>query len=146
MSDAYGGISTLNRLRDVGLKVAIDDFGTGYSSFSYLKRFSASRLKIDRSFVKDVTTNADDAAIVEAIVAMAKLLRVEVTAEGVETLEQADFFRRLGCAEAQGLYFGKPLEANQVRRMLRRVHLGRGQIETGSSGDESKPQMLTDSQ
>lgn len=146
MSDAYGGISTLNRLRDIGLKVAIDDFGTGYSSFSYLKRFSASRLKIDRSFVKDVTANADDAAIVEAIVAMAKLLRVEVTAEGVETLEQADFFRRLGCAEAQGLYFGKPLEANQVRRMLRRVRLGRGQIEAGASGDESKPQVLTDSQ
>jgi diguanylate cyclase (GGDEF)-like protein/PAS domain S-box-containing protein len=146
MSDAYGGISTLNRLREIGLKVAIDDFGTGYSSFSYLKRFSASRLKIDRSFVKDVTANADDAAIVEAIVAMAKLLRVAVTAEGVESLEQADFFRRLGCAEAQGLYFGKPLEANQVRRMLRRVHLGRNQKESGSSGDGSKPQVFTDSQ
>jgi EAL domain-containing protein (putative c-di-GMP-specific phosphodiesterase class I) len=145
MSDAYGSISTLQGLMNLGLEVAIDDFGTGYSSFNYLKRFSASRLKIDRSFVKDVTTNADDAAIVEAIVAMAKLLRVEVTAEGVESVGQADFFRQLDCAEAQGLYFGKPVEAKQVRRMLRRVRLARSQEDAGSLHDGSNAQANLDS-
>jgi len=121
MSDAFGGITTLHRLMDLGLKVAIDDFGTGYSSFSYLKRFEVSRLKIDRSFVKDVTVNSDDAAIVRAIISMAKFLHVELTAEGVETARQASFFRQHGCIESQGFYFGKPMESTQVNRLLKGI-------------------------
>ena len=133
MSDAYGGISTLHRLMDLGLKVAIDDFGTGYSSFSYLKRFAVSRLKIDRLFVKDVISNQDDAAIVQAIISMARLLRMQLTVEGVETVEQANYFRRHSCAESQGLYFGEPVEARQVERLLQRSRLTPQAVNTSTS-------------
>ena len=102
-------VTTLNALHDMGIYIAIDDFGTGYSSLSYLKRFPIDILKIDQSFVRDVTTNPDDAEIVKAIVAMAHSLRMNVVAEGVETQAQLELLRRLDCEEVQGYLFSPPL-------------------------------------
>ena len=96
-------------LRQDGIGISIDDFGTGYSSLSYLKRFPVDKIKIDKSFVRDVTTDPEDAALCEAIIAMAHHLGLKVVAEGVETLAQWDFLRRSGCDYAQGYYFSKPM-------------------------------------
>ncbi|MCP5417483.1 MAG: EAL domain-containing protein [Chromatiaceae bacterium] len=118
MSDSFGDLATLQRLRDMGLKIAIDDFGTGYSSFSYLKRMDVSRLKIDRSFVKDLTAGSSDAAIVQAIISMARSLRMELTAEGIETVAQARFFELQGNIAAQGFYFSQPTTAEEIAQLL----------------------------
>jgi diguanylate cyclase (GGDEF)-like protein/PAS domain S-box-containing protein len=109
---------TLSRLKDMGLAISIDDFGTGYSSLSYLKRFPIDCLKIDRTFVRDIATDPDDAAIVTAIITMAQSLKLDVVAEGVENQEQLDFLRARGCAAAQGFFFSRPLPAEAVRSML----------------------------
>jgi diguanylate cyclase (GGDEF)-like protein len=111
MHQAEDTVHTLARLHEMGVRLAIDDFGTGYSSLSYLKRFPIHTLKIDRSFVQDIGTDPDDAAIVTAIVAMARGLKVSVTAEGVETEQQAMFLRSLSCDLAQGFHFGPPMPA-----------------------------------
>jgi EAL domain-containing protein (putative c-di-GMP-specific phosphodiesterase class I) len=111
MSQADSTVVLLERLHQLGVGVSIDDFGTGYSSLAYLKRFPVQSIKIDQSFVRDVTTDADDAAIVTAVVAMAKSLKLKVIAEGVEKKEQLDFLTTLQCDEYQGYYFGRPVPA-----------------------------------
>ena len=108
------------RLRMIGVRLAIDDFGTGYSSLDYLRSFRVSRLKIDRRFINDVTTSADDAAIVRATIGLAHELGIEVVAEGVETARQRDFLLAAGCKLAQGYYFGKPVPATAASELLRR--------------------------
>jgi len=110
----------LNGLKDMGLKLAIDDFGTGYSSLSYLRQFPVTKLKIDRSFIREVELNPDDAAITAAIISMAKVLGLKVIAEGVENEAQLLFLAEHMCDEVQGYYFSRPLNAQNVERMLRK--------------------------
>ncbi len=112
-------IEILNQLSERGVRIAIDDFGTGYSSLSYLKKFPINALKIDRSFIKDVTLDPDSAAIVTAIIAMAKNLKVKVIAEGVETSEQLEFLRKYGCDEIQGYLFSRPVPPEDFVELLR---------------------------
>ena len=110
MDDPLAAIAVMNDLHDRGIKLSIDDFGTGYSSLSYLKKFRASKLKIDQSFVRDITIDAEDRAIVSAIISMAESLGMSTIAEGVETAGQLDFLRERGCTEVQGYYFSRPLK------------------------------------
>ena len=117
MQHAERSSAILRRLHEIGVQLSIDDFGTGYSSLAYLKRFPVQRLKIDKSFVRDITADADDAAIVTAVIAMAKSLKLKVVAEGVETKEQLAFLARLRCDEYQGYYFSKPLPAAEFAHL-----------------------------
>lgn len=111
MYDPHAAINIMNDLHKRSIKIAIDDFGTGYSSLSYLKKFNISKLKIDKSFVDDITTDPDDKAIVGAIINMAHSLNLNVIAEGVETYEQLQQLSVLGCDEIQGYYYSKPLNS-----------------------------------
>ncbi|OGT01680.1 MAG: diguanylate cyclase [Gallionellales bacterium RBG_16_57_15] len=118
MKNVDATIATLKKLHDVGVQFSIDDFGTGYSSLSYLKRFPINTLKIDKSFVDDITTNDDDAAIVSAIIALGYSLGLNVIAEGVETVEQLKYLRRMKCNEMQGYLFSRPVPAEEMTNML----------------------------
>jgi len=119
MKDLDNAIATLHVLKSMGVQLAIDDFGTGYSSLSHLKRFPVDRLKIDQSFVRDITTNPDDAAITLAIIAMAHNMRLKVIAEGVETEEQFNYLKSRSCDEIQGYYFSHPLPADEITSVLK---------------------------
>jgi diguanylate cyclase (GGDEF)-like protein len=118
MKNAESAVRTLGELKALGVKIAIDDFGTGYSSLGYLKRLPIDTLKIDRSFVRDVTTDADDAALVMAIITLAHNLRLKVIAEGVETEEQRRFLHLLRCDEWQGYLCSKPLPGEAFEELL----------------------------
>lgn len=120
MHDADGATLVLERLCSMGVWLSIDDFGTGYSSLSYLKRFHLDTLKIDRSFVRDLSVDADDAAIVRSIIVLAHSLRLNVIAEGVETADQLAFLRMLGCDEFQGYHASRPVPADQFEAFMRR--------------------------
>ncbi len=121
MHDMHVAAETLIALHRQGVGLAIDDFGTGYSSLSYLRSVPVDRIKIDRSFVKDVTASEDAAVIASTIVNLAHSLRLEVVAEGVETAEQARFIRNTGCAFGQGYYWGRPASPAVIRDLLGRV-------------------------
>lgn len=121
MEDAQSTVSMLRAFKHMGVRISVDDFGTGYSSLSYLKRFPIDVLKIDKSFVKDVPGNEEDAAIVRAIIALARALRLITVAEGVETVEQAAFLREERCDRFQGFHFAVPLEAAVLEASLGRV-------------------------
>jgi diguanylate cyclase (GGDEF)-like protein len=118
MHNVAGTINTLNNLKDAGIKFSIDDFGTGYSSLSYLKRFPISSLKIDQSFVRDLASDQNDEAIVAAIIALGHSLGLNVIAEGVETVAQLAWLRKMGCDEIQGYLFSHPVPAAEMTRLL----------------------------
>ena len=119
MDNIEDSISIMEQINQLGIHLSIDDFGTGYSSLAYLKKFPISYLKIDRSFVNDVTSNRDDAAIAVAIADLARNMRLEVIAEGIETEEQRDFLRASNCRYGQGFWFSRPLPADQISLLLK---------------------------
>jgi EAL domain-containing protein (putative c-di-GMP-specific phosphodiesterase class I) len=118
IQDAENILGTVQRLNAIGVQMSIDDFGTGYSSLSYLKRFAVDKLKVDQSFVRDLCSDPDDAAIVRAIIQLARSLGLKTIAEGVETAEILALLQELGCDEAQGYYFAKPLPADNFGAFL----------------------------
>jgi diguanylate cyclase (GGDEF)-like protein len=120
LSNADLMLILVQELHEMGIRLAIDDFGTGYSSLSYLRQFKVDRLKIDRSFVQDISVNADDAAITTAIINMARALHLEVLAEGVETVDQLGFLQALNCFSMQGYYFSKPVEVHEIGANLKK--------------------------
>jgi EAL domain-containing protein (putative c-di-GMP-specific phosphodiesterase class I) len=119
MSDVAQAVELMHKMKGLGINLSIDDFGTGYSSLSYLSRFPIDVLKIDRSFVNDISDDVNDAAIVASIIALAHNLKLAVIAEGVETPEQLHYLRHHGCDEMQGYYFSKPLAAGDFEALLR---------------------------
>jgi diguanylate cyclase (GGDEF)-like protein/PAS domain S-box-containing protein len=118
MTNPEEAISILNCINDLGVELAVDDFGTGYSSLSYLKKLPINKLKIDRSFVKDLPGDDDDAAITRAVIALAQSLNLRIIAEGVETKEQKDFLLNNGCENIQGYFYSKPMPADKMKVYL----------------------------
>ncbi|HKE36234.1 MAG TPA: EAL domain-containing protein [Candidatus Baltobacteraceae bacterium] len=118
MHNAEDSIGIMRQLKSIGIALALDDFGTGYSSLAYLKRFPIDKLKIDRAFVRDIPDDANDLAIVSAIIAMAHALGLKVQAEGVETEAQMEFLRDCGCEYAQGYLFGRALPGDEFEELL----------------------------
>ncbi len=112
-------VRSLDELKDLGVRISVDDFGTGYSSLSYLKRFPVDTLKIDQSFVGNITNDPRDAAIVSSVVSLAHSLNLRVVAEGVETSAQADFLRRERCEAMQGFVFSRPLPPEAFEGLVR---------------------------
>jgi EAL domain-containing protein (putative c-di-GMP-specific phosphodiesterase class I) len=119
IQDVQATITTLHQLHALGIQISIDDFGTGYSSLSYLKRLPISKIKIDRSFVRDICTDPDDGAIAHAVISLGHSLKMQVIAEGVETGEQLEHLRAQGCDEIQGYYFSRPLPAEAFAQLVR---------------------------
>src|ERR1700704_2930975 len=118
MSNHEHAEKVLNELKGLGFHLTMDDFGTGYSSLAYLKRFPFDSVKIDQSFVRGIPSSRDDCAIVEAIIAMAHSLELKVVAEGVETQDQSEFLRELGCDQIQGYVFSKPIPSAEIVSLL----------------------------
>ena len=118
MKEAETAANALQNLKSFGVQISMDDFGTGYSSLAYLKRFPLDVLKIDRAFIRDVTTDPDDATITVAMIKLAHSLGLKVVAEGVETRAQLHFLIENGCDEMQGYYFSRPLPLETASRAL----------------------------
>jgi diguanylate cyclase len=118
IEDSRSAAEVLKELKEIGVLLALDDFGTGYSSLSYLKRFPIDELKIDQSFVRDLTTDADDVDIVTTVIGMGKSLHIRVVAEGIETREQLEILREHGCVQGQGYYFSRPVPAEEFGQLL----------------------------
>ena len=142
MQDTTRVASVLNELKQMGVSLAMDDFGTGYSSLSYLKKFPFDKLKIDQSFVRDITSDPDNAAIAKAVIAMAHSLHLKVIAEGVETQGQFNYLHGQGCDEIQGYYYSRPLPAAEFETLLREQ--GRVAIPSPSDGCPEKTVLLVD--
>lgn len=121
MTDPNLAIERLKQLGNLGIGIAIDDFGTGYSSLEYLKNLPVDKLKIDRSFVRDVVHDAGDATIIKAVIALASSLNLSVIAEGVEEQEQADFLLAHGCSEVQGYFYGKPMDVETIEQDMQKL-------------------------
>jgi EAL domain-containing protein (putative c-di-GMP-specific phosphodiesterase class I) len=126
MQDVDGGRRSLQALKEFGFALAVDDFGTGYCSLSYLKRFPLDTLKIDRAFVNDISVDAEDAAIVRAIIGLGHNLSLKLVAEGVETLEQLQFLRAEGCDLIQGFLMSRAIPAAAFADLLRGAAAGAG--------------------
>jgi EAL domain-containing protein (putative c-di-GMP-specific phosphodiesterase class I) len=120
MQDSQSTATVLRALKEIGVRLALDDFGTGFSSLSHLKRFPMDTLKIDQSFVRNLSTDAGDAGIVSAVISMGRSLHMRVVAEGVETREQLAFLQEQSCPEGQGYYFSQPLAAAELTQLLGR--------------------------
>ena len=118
MEDRENAIATLNRLKNIGVKTSLDDFGIGYSSLNYLKLLPIDTVKIDRSFIKNITKDPKDASITKSIISMSHSLNLKVLAEGVETPDQLEFLRSIHCDQAQGYLFSKPLPADEISKLL----------------------------
>ena len=118
VQDLEKTLAILTALKDAGVRISVDDFGTGFSSLSYLKRFPLDRLKIDQSFIRDLVTNRDDQAIAAATINLGHSLGLAVIAEGVETENQLEILRSLGCNEAQGYLFARPMPADELEQFL----------------------------
>jgi diguanylate cyclase (GGDEF)-like protein len=120
MHDPEASAAILECLSRIGVQISIDDFGAGYSSLSYLKRFPLDKLKIDRTFIRDLVNSAEDASIVRAVISLAHSLKIKVIAGGVETLEQLEFLRQLGCDQYQGFYFSRPMPPDELAIWMRK--------------------------
>ncbi len=143
MTHPEESVEVLERLSRMGVVVSVDDFGTGYSSMSYLRRFPIDKLKIDRSFIANLMSSADDASIVRAIISLAHSLRLKVVAEGVETADQLAYLQKLGCDQYQGFYFSPPVPAQLFEDMLRSAqHETRGWTEDESARTYSRLTIL----
>jgi EAL domain-containing protein (putative c-di-GMP-specific phosphodiesterase class I) len=122
MMDVVETEAKLKALKELGVRLSIDDFGTGFSSLAYLKRFPIDKLKVDQSFVRDIPAQRADMEIVAAVISLAKNLRLDVLAEGVETETQLETLRRLDCEFAQGYLFSRPLPPEEIFRLLKALH------------------------
>lgn len=127
LADAQQALSSLHELRSLGAHVALDDFGTGYSSVSYLRDFPFDRIKIDRSFVRDVDTNSATQAIIRAVVELSRSLGMSTTVEGIETPQQLHIVQQLGCTEVQGYLFSRPCPANEITDIIQQLSLAAGE-------------------
>ena len=139
MHDAESSIQVLRQLSDLGVRISVDDFGTGYSSLSYLRRLPLDKLKIDRSFIREVAASRDDAEIVRAIVSLAHSLHLKVIAEGVETAEQLAFLRGLGCDQYQGFHCSPPVPADEFEHMMRTAPLD---TQVGNAHDSADTMVI----
>ena len=118
LAETEANLAILHQLRELGVSISMDDFGTGYSSLSYLRSFPFDKIKIDRSFVKDLAQRSDCVAIVRAISGLGRSLNITTTAEGVETMDQLDWLRDEGCNEVQGFLFNPARPADEIARLL----------------------------
>jgi len=128
------GKAALNELKAMGIRLAVDDFGTGYSSLAYLKKLAVDKLKIDKSFVSDIPHDTSDLQIVSAIVVMARNLKLRLVAEGVETLEQEEILKGLGCDFVQGFLYAQPVSPARIEQFVRPPGVSPGQPDTAAGG------------